>query len=109
MGLVVKPRKCRSLSLIKGIEKKVHFQIKDRKENTITNILSVLEKPMKFLGSEIAHLHNEQQNGEFLLMKLTEKLDNIDNPRAYATFVQKHRRNPIFGTEVQYDHIKRLA
>ena len=51
MGLTLKPSKCRSLSIQGGKTKLHHFTLNN--SGKPVNILSVIEKPMKFLGSEI--------------------------------------------------------
>ena len=52
MGLVLKASKCRSLSIKGGKTTKVPFYLKNHTEEA-TQIFSVLEKPLKFLSSEV--------------------------------------------------------
>ena len=53
MGLVVKPYKCRSLTIQSRTVTNVSFQLKDQVTGATMHIASVLEKPLKFLGSQV--------------------------------------------------------
>ena len=79
MGLVVKPSKCRSLSIVKGKYTNIQFQIKDKTSGNPMNILSVIDKPMKFLGSEVTGENTPNVMSAFLETKLKTKLENIDS------------------------------
>ena len=78
MGLVLKPRKCRSLSIEGGKYTNVQFHLKNRTSEKPVNILSVLDKPLKFLGSEVTSDNTPSAMYVFLNSKLTTKLENID-------------------------------
>ena len=52
MGLVIKAPKCRSLSMQSGKTTNIHFYLNES-TNIVTPISTVIEKPMKFLGSEV--------------------------------------------------------
>lgn len=60
MGLVIKPKKCRSLSIVKGKVVKVPFFLHDKVGQPIA-IASVVDEPMKFLGSEITGVNNHMR------------------------------------------------
>ena len=79
MGLVIKPKKCRSLSIHKGKTVNIQFQLKDKETGDNINIASVIEKPMKFLGSEVAESNTRKAMFASLYSKLKQKLENIDN------------------------------
>ena len=53
MGLELKPQKCRFLSIVDGKTENVTFKVKDKDEKEI-NMDSVIQKPMKFLGSNLS-------------------------------------------------------
>ena len=78
MGLVIKPSKCRSLSIVKGKYTNITFQLKDKISGNPVNIFSVLDKPMKFLGSEVTGNNTPSAMFAFLELKLKTKLENID-------------------------------
>ena len=54
MGLVIKPKKCCSLAIHKSKTVNIQFRLKDKETGDNINIASVIEKPMTFLGSEVA-------------------------------------------------------
>ena len=70
MGLILKPSKCRSLSIQGGKTKLHHFTLNN--SGKPVNIISVIEKPMKFLGSEITK--DNTTSAMFVTMK--SKLEN---------------------------------
>ena len=61
MGLVIKPKKCRSLSILKGKTVNIPFQLKDKDTGENITIASVIDKPMKFLGSEVTENTSQVQ------------------------------------------------
>ena len=73
MGLVLKASKCRSLSIEGGKTTNHQFTL-----NNSVHISFVLQKPMKFLGSEV--LGNSNPSVIFAMMKtkLETKLHNIN-------------------------------
>ena len=70
MGFTIKTSKCRSLSIQDGKPVRKEFSIKDRVKNVTTKIFSVLDKPMKFLGSEITELNTAEQFFELIKNKI---------------------------------------
>jgi hypothetical protein len=78
MGLVIKPKKCRSLSILKGKPVNIPFQLKDKETGDNIVIASVIDKPMKFLGSEVTENNTLSAMFAFLYSKLKQKLENID-------------------------------
>ena len=77
MGLVLKPLKCRSLSVRSGKVTKMTFNLKSSTGVSLP-ILSVLEKPMKFLGSEVTEDDSPHAMFVKIHSKLETKLDNIN-------------------------------
>jgi hypothetical protein len=78
MGLVVKTRKCRSLSIQEGKYTNINFQLRNKASEDPIKILSILDNPMKFLGSEVTGDITPHAMFVFLSSKLSTKLDNID-------------------------------
>ncbi len=73
MNLVLKPVKCRSISICSGSAREVSFYIGDYKVPTVK------EKPEKFLGSYIHFLGKTSETYELIKTKLCDMLDNIDS------------------------------
>ena len=78
IGLVIKPQKCRSLSIVAGKPVNIPFKLKNKHSGDDVIISSVIEKPMKFLGSEISETNTPSVMFASLLSKLKNKLENID-------------------------------
>ena len=72
MGLVLKASKCRSLSIKGGKTISAEFYLKNQTEEA-TPIFSVLEKPMKFLGSEVTDDNSPHAMAASLYSKLENK------------------------------------
>ena len=53
MGLVIKPTKCRALPIIKGKTTNIPFFLKEVTTGAPVVISSVIEKPLKFRGSQV--------------------------------------------------------
>ena len=77
MGLVIKPKKCRSLSIVNGKTMKHPFVLHNKDKHPIV-IASVVDEPMKFLGSEIAGVNTPSEMAASITLKLKTKLENID-------------------------------
>ena len=77
MGLVIKAPKCRSLSIQSGKTTNIQFHLKTN-TNEVIPISSVIEKPMKFLGSEVREDNSPHAMFAVLSEKLRNKLENID-------------------------------
>ena len=78
MGLVIKPSKCSSLSIQSGKSAKIDFFLEDNQTGQKTTISSIVDKPLKFLGSQVTALNKPQNMFLFLHEKLETKLKNID-------------------------------
>ena len=78
MGLVLKPRKCRSLSIIGGKTVNSPFYLHEKQSEKTIQIASVIDQPMKFLGSQVAGENNPSAMFASLQAKLKQKLENID-------------------------------
>ena len=76
MGLVLKAPKCRSLSLKGGKTANVPFNL--TKTGGPVVIQSVLDKPMKFLGSEVTRDNSQSAMFAVMSSKLESKLQNIN-------------------------------
>ena len=76
MGLELKPQKCRSLSIEKGKVEKVTFVLEDENNKDI-HIDSVIDKPMKFLGSNLAGDNTPNAMFVKIMSMLELKLKNI--------------------------------
>ncbi len=72
MNLVLKPVKCRSISICSGSSKEVNFLIGD------FVVPTVKEKPEKFLGSYITYLGKTADAYGIIVSKLEDMLENID-------------------------------
>ena len=88
MGLVIKASKCRSLSVQSGTTTNVPFNLKNNKNEEVP-ICSVIEKPLKFLGSEVGEDNSPHAMSSGLHLKLKNKLDNIDK----STLRGEHKAN----------------
>ena len=85
MGLDLKPQKCRSLSIEDGKVENVVFKLKDKDEKEI-NIDSVIDKPMKFLGSNLAGDNSPSAMFANILSMLESKLKNINESTLRGEF-----------------------
>ena len=81
MGLVIKPKKCRSLSIEKGETRNIQFTLRND-----TKIDSIIDKPMKFLGSELTEAKNPLAMFTQIFSKLEVKLQNIDKSTLRGEF-----------------------
>ena len=77
MGLVLKPQKCRALSIQSGTPKVVEFHLTNETGSKVP-ISSVLVKPLKFLGSIVAEDNTPSAKFALIEEKLRTKLENID-------------------------------
>ena len=77
MGLILKPPKCRALTIQKGTPKIVDFILTTETGKKVP-ISSVLLKPLKFLGSIIAEDNSPSAKYDIIEEKLQTKLENID-------------------------------
>ena len=92
MGLVIKASKCRSLSIQSGITSNIQFNIKDSNNDTVP-IYSVIEKPMRFLGSELGENNSPHAMSVGLHIKLQKKkLENMENIK--QTYIQDMHFHP---------------
>ena len=78
MKLVLKPSKCRSLSIQNGKQTNVSFFLTEKESQDKCAISSVIDKPFKFLGSEITEENTPSAISVLLESKLETKLSNID-------------------------------
>ena len=77
MGLIIKPKKCRYLSIVSGKTEKIPFVLHNKVEQPMV-IASVVDEPMKFLGSEIRRVNTPKEMAALIYEKLKTKLENID-------------------------------
>ena len=76
MGLVLKPQKCRALSIQSGAPGIVDFHLTNITGKKVT-ISSVLLKPLKLFGSIVAEDNTPSARYELIENKLRNKLENI--------------------------------
>ena len=76
MGLKIKPQKCRSISIQRGKITKTEFSINNTEGNEV-NIASILDKPLKFLGSLVTPSNSPEDMFNHVYDKLQSKLTNI--------------------------------
>ena len=72
MGLMLKPRKCRSLSISSGKPTVVNFSVANEQ------IASVYDKPLKFLGSHITFSMKTAEVYELIREQIVTTLNSID-------------------------------
>ena len=77
MGLILKPSKCRAMSIQKGTPKIGDFHLTSDTGMKVP-ISSVLLKPLKFLGSIIAEDNSPRAKYDIIEQKLRTKLENIN-------------------------------
>ena len=77
MGLVLKASKCRSLSIRSGKTTNIVFNLASPTEEPVP-IISILDKPMKFLGSEVTEDSSPHAMFANIHSKLKTKLENIN-------------------------------
>ena len=87
MGLILKAPKCRSLSIKGGTTCKIPFNL-DNSGSPI-EISSVLDKHMKFLGSEVTGNTTESAMFATMKTKLETKLENINKSSLRGEFKLK--------------------
>ena len=86
MGLVIKPKKCRSLSILGGKTTNIEFNLRDVVLNEDIGIASVIEQPLKFRGSEVCGVNTPSEMFVSLYDKLKQKLENIDKSSLRGEF-----------------------
>ena len=85
MGLVLKPKKCRSLSIENGKVTNVMFNLKEEDGSEIS-IDSVIDKPLKFLCSNITGNNTPSAMFAKIILKLETELTNIDRSTLRGEF-----------------------
>ena len=78
MGLVIKPKKCRSLSIEKGKTTNIPFILKEKETGKEITVAIIIDKPLKFLGSEVAEINSPSALFVSLFSKLKEKLEKSE-------------------------------
>ena len=74
MGLIFKPKKCRSLSISSGRVENVSFVLSDPNDNNLkTHIQTTHEKPHKFLGSQVTKSNSPNDYFQYLKKALEQK------------------------------------
>ena len=86
MGLLIKPKKCRSLSIIGGKTTNIEFNLKDGVPNEDIAIAFVIEQPLKFLGSEVCGVNTLSAMFVSLYEKLKIMLENKDRSSLRGEF-----------------------
>ena len=78
MGLILKPSKCRSLSISSGKPTNNTFTLKDPTGDNLIHLKTLEDDPFKFLGSTITFRNTATDNYDLLFKLLTNKLENLD-------------------------------
>ena len=87
MGLIFKPKKCRSLSICSGRVQNVTFALTDTKNSDLkVHIETTHEKPYKFLGSQVTKMNTPKDYFMHFKDILEEKLKNINNSKVRGEF-----------------------
>ena len=73
MGFILKPSKCRSLSISSGAPTEIEFSLGN------STIQSLKDHPNKFLGSQICFSGKSSETYDFIRKEISLKLQNIDN------------------------------
>ena len=115
MGLVLKAPKCRSLSIRSGRTTDIVFNLATTTEEP-TPILSMLSKPMKFLGSEITEANSPHGMFASIYSKLKTKLENINRStlrgeykaNIYARYALPSIRNYMSVHNIHKTHEEQL-
>ena len=90
MNLLLKPSKCRSISICSGKPKSITFSIGD------TPLPTVLEKPEKFLGSYITFYGKSTETFNLIRNKVNSLLTNIDNSAIRNEYKMRFFVNMVF-------------
>ena len=69
MELIIKPKKCRSLSIVSDKTEKIPFVLHNKVEQPMV-IALVVDEPMKFLGSEIGRVNTPKEMAALIYEKL---------------------------------------
>ena len=80
MGLIFKPKKCRTYSVCSGKPTNITFTLSDDNPETPVKIelKTLIEEPHKFLGQIITHKNSSQDHYAYLNNILKSKLENLD-------------------------------
>ena len=78
MGLILKPSKCRSLSITSGKPTNNTFTLRDPNSDNLIHLKTLEDDPFKFLGSTITFRNTAAENYEILNNLLNKKLENLD-------------------------------
>ena len=81
MGLVFKPKKCRTMSVCGGKPSQVEFSLLEVSEQNVSRrvvLKSLKDEPHKFLGQTLTFRNTAKDHFELLLELLTTKLKNLD-------------------------------
>ena len=86
MGLTFKPKKCRTLSAVKGKPTPVPFFLTDPISGERVKLKTLEADPHKFLGCVMTFNNSPEDHLKFLKEKLNNKLVNIDKPKVRAEY-----------------------
>jgi hypothetical protein len=81
MGLVFKPKKCRTMSICGGKPSEVDFTLEECSEQNVTRrvvLKSLKAEPHKFLGQTLTFRNTAKDHFEFLMELLSNKMRNLD-------------------------------
>ena len=78
MGLTLKPKKCRTLSVVSGKASDVKFTLSDTVTNTKVTLKTLVEEPHKFLGQILTFKNSSSDHFDFLKKILENKVKNLE-------------------------------
>ena len=78
MGLILKPSKCRSLSITSGKPTNNTFTLRDPNSDNLIHLKTLEDDPFRFLGSTITFKNTAAENYDILDEMLNKKLENLD-------------------------------
>ena len=81
MGLTFKPKKCHTLSMVRGKPALVSFSLTDPISGQKVELKTLESDPHKFLGCVMTLKNSPEDHLKFLKEKLTTKLENIDKTK----------------------------
>ena len=86
MGLTFKPKKCRTLSMVRGKPALVSFSLTDPISGQKVELKTLESDPHKFLGCVMTLNNSPEDHLKVLKEKLTTKLENIDKTKVRAEY-----------------------
>ena len=119
MGLMLKPSKCRSLSITSGKPTNNTFSLWDYTDNNnhqLIQLKTLEEEPLKFLGSRITFKNNASDHFQVLQELLEEKLSNLEKcsvrgeykVKIYSRYIMPSLRFHFSVHNIHQTHLDKL-